>query len=929
MNLSYASLYDGLGYNVEISESTGEIVSIQKRAANKGLGTEIMGGLGNLVGDMFAGSNGILGKFGGALKNNALSKAFNVETWVNSISGLIQENARGLVTTAMDVIDLIGDPEVAVQRKKLLGVYMQAMYGKMISEMGFGIEYDENGDLKLKDADLLTRGINAAKDIGEEVYTAYKTGGVNVMISEFADVGTSAMTKLAGAIGSIMDLVGDDPIVREMSGKYAGLYMQAYYANMISSMGFGVDFENDRLVSPGVGGIIDKAVALAEKVYTAASTMGVNLMIDEFANVAANATTKLAGAISSVMDLVGDNPIMREMSATYAGLYMQAYYANMIRDMGYEVDFENDKLKGQTLSLGGITSEILGGATTALTKVLQTLTSTMATFVSIEVLGSSELVKEMSARYAGLYMQAYFANMIKDMGYDIDFENDKLNGQAISLGSIVGDIASIGSSALTGIFQGITTTIGAIVSGDVLLNSPIVKEKAGTYAGLYMQAYFADMIRDMGYDVDFKNDKISGSIEQGEKKGLLGLFPSIGDIISDGAGAISKSIVSGVAAVVASSALLESDEVKSLAGTYAGLYIQVYFADMIKDMGYDVDVTTQTLIGPTKTDASTKGLLGLFPSIGDIISDGANAISQSIVSNVAAVMASEALVNSESVKEASNKYAPIYISAYWTSLIESMGFEVSVDNGNISFKSVATEREVRKGLFKTVGEWFTGDDTTKINSAITTEIKNNIGTIISDAVNNSSWNFITPYIGTFLSNYFESIDTSDSKWNWNNSDKQSFSSSISTFVNNNISSILNTAVSSVSSATIGRGISDFVAGYFDVLKNDMNSKPGNWVFNDTQRQEFSQSLMEAVSKSFTNGNLEAAVEVNSHDYTELLKNMKASIDTIRMDMGVVKVHVKDFAPDIKNISEKTGNPTYGNDVVGYEESFGYEESEPK
>ena len=570
LTLSYAQLYEGLGYSVDMDPTTGEIKGFRRKAVTGEDVTDVIGAAGGIASSMLTGSSGFLGKLGKGLGDSALTKTFNVETWVNSISGLIQENMRGLTATIMDVGDLITDDEIAEVRKDLLKVYLQGYYGNLISALGFGIEYTEDGKVRLKEKSTGMQIVDEIKDIGEEAYTAWQTGGANIIISEFSNVISESLTKLAGAISSVMDLLGDDTTVRSMSSQYAGLYMQAYYASLIKDLGYGVDFENDRLKDP----------------------------------------------------------------------------------------------------------------------------------------------------------------------------------------------------------EGVTAV----------------------------------------------------------KTGIKDLFPSLSDIVTNGVKGIASAVLSGVAGAIATDALVNSDEAKAV----------------------------------------------------------------------------------------SNNYAPLYIEAYWVSMIESMGFQVDLSGETPKVTSVATEREVRKGLFKTVTEWFTGDDTTKINSAITTEIKNNASTIVGEAVNEGDWGtIVAPYIGSFFESYFEaqSYDMSvrsksDGKWYWFNTQANSLHSTISSYLISNVGSILDRAKYSINTTA---GITTFFSTYFNEMADDVTKNPSSWIMSSTDKQALAHSIMESLSNTFSSEEIRTTIVNEGRDYSRILNAIASDVMLLKQSIG--DMDPEELGRNVSKIAVNSGN-TYGAEEWG-------------
>ena len=395
MSLSYVNLYESLGYEAVIDDN-GEITDIRKKSTAEGLeslvdadhiGDTINRGVG-MVDSMF---------FGGKTAQGKVEKA---RVWTDMIAETIEEHGRKLAATVMDVIDIIADPQIEAKRKKLLELYLQAMYGQLISGMGFGVEYNDNGDLILKDKNTLGQTADLIKDGAEEVYTAFQTGGLNIMIEEFTEVGTAAVTQIAGMIRSIGDLFSLGEENAKEVKKYAGLYMQAYYAKLIKGFGFGVDYENVRL----------KDLSAGEQAYNEIMGGFIETAASNLVSGVGSVITGIVAIIRSIKDIASLPTDIQYEVKKYAGLYMKSYYSSLIYSMGFGIDFTNEQLSGLREEISDdYKSEV---RTVVKGRLLQSTADKLAAFT----LKEDEESKEIAAKYSRIFMEAYYISLLGSMG---------------------------------------------------------------------------------------------------------------------------------------------------------------------------------------------------------------------------------------------------------------------------------------------------------------------------------------------------------------------------------------------------------------------------------------------------------------------------------------------------------------------------------
>lgn len=392
MSISYANLFDGMGFTATIDESTGEITGISQKSTGESL-------LDNLLSaDTINKAAGTIDTlfFGG---KTTQGKAAKVEIWADTISDIINENARGLAATVMDVKDIITDDSVDAMRKKYLGLYLQAYYANLIRDMGYGIDFENE---KLANLSGGEKALSTGKELLEEGVAAFKTGGATLVAKGVSDALADVATTLASAVKSVIGLLEGDPVVDSMSAKYAGLYMQAYWANMIKDLGFTIDFENDRLSGT--------AVSLSSLIND-----GMSFFSGLFGGLAESGTKIVAGAVAS--ESLITSPEVSSISERYAALYIEAYWLSIIDALGFALDSEGslyDTSSGREQRKGLFTNigEFFKGdpATQLSNSIVDKLKANMGTVIS-KMAANGDFSNSVNA-YSG-FLVSYF-NMLKD-----------------------------------------------------------------------------------------------------------------------------------------------------------------------------------------------------------------------------------------------------------------------------------------------------------------------------------------------------------------------------------------------------------------------------------------------------------------------------------------------------------------------------------
>lgn len=465
----------------------------------------------------------------------------------------------GAATTLMNVKDLLSDQELIKQRKSLLTTWLYLQYAQIYKHMGYTAKIDADGTIlsvsepeEKEDKDYSTEweegfGWENLKSIINDEFNVAK----NVIINDFED--GSLGEKLGKSIGGYfasqverwvalaeqeipaLSLTGlqtysiftDDDILSEIK-KFSKSYVQAYYVGVLDNLGFDIDIET--------GTITRQETSKEDK---------------EDKDVLANVDT------SSAKSLIAD---------TFVAVYNMALNDFEDGDFGTNVG----KL------IGGIYSGQIESWATAIS---DSITALAASITSFGMLGEEPSSKVKEAY--GYYIQAYYASLISQMGYDIDFTNGRLKraltfDKVMSIAKdIVGNILTSGvgvilESVSSSIGTTISTLAASITSFQMLGDGP--SDKVKEVYSYYIQAYYAKMIAGLGYDIDFATGTLTRAIS------FESVRTTFSDTVGDVLAAVPKGFISGITSIVSSiqDSVQESDLKSELRETILGYVSSIY-----------------------------------------------------------------------------------------------------------------------------------------------------------------------------------------------------------------------------------------------------------------------------------------------------------------------------------------------------------------
>lgn len=444
----------------------------------------------------------------------------NLGNVLKTVVDLASYAGQNILTLIANVGDMFDD-DIKAERKKYLKFYLSAYYQNLMASLGYEAVLNEDGDItgiKAKEKKAYDTG-NEDLDVAYNVadFTVYTLGEIGDEAIEFAG---NAITSLSTAISSSISTFADKG-VKEVATKWLSLYVSAYYQNMMASLGYEAVFDD----SGEIVGLKEKEIEASdtgnEALDVAYDVLGVvdetiNDAGDTVINLASEAITGLSTAIkSAITTFFGDGT--DEAFNKYYSYYLMAYFGRMIAGLGFTVDYEkeivtaNDIIKTVALTSGNWTG--IDDFTSALRKINTSVT---------KVSDLASMGEHTQDAY-GLYLKAIFYRYIMNMGFVPDYE-------AMTISEREDTTLNIPVKA----FSSIDDFASAISKINASFTTYESLAQVGQFAqdayGMYLKAYYANLILSMGYKVDYQNNDLIPLVDDDEltetvtatKKSFLG-----------------------------------------------------------------------------------------------------------------------------------------------------------------------------------------------------------------------------------------------------------------------------------------------------------------------------------------------------------------------------------------------------------------------
>lgn len=515
LSLYYNSLFNDLGYEATFSEDGTKITGVKPYSYKGSNVKEILSGQasGEEVADLAIDTWAEFKKT--MIAVNATAKT---QAWVN----LAEEEVPQLVATATSVYDMLTDSSIQSTMSEMTNLFVQAYYLSQIENLGYEVD-SSTGKLKksaysgstLKDIISGDATAKELKDLSIETYKDVKTAQEEAKLAKYTAwsnlVETTVPELVTSAIGTYQ--IATDSAIKGTIGDMMNYYVQAFYANQILSFGYEIDFEKGSLVRKTS---VEEIFNLAKEAYGIYKSDGWTTIIDAGASALSSAITKVSTAWEGAKDSTNDEALRKAY-----GWYIQAYYANQVSSMGYDIDFEKNTIK-KGVSFDSIYSTVkdlygiykTGGWTTAVDAISNSVSSAITNISTAwKNAGSAENDDALKEAY-GWYLKAYYANMIASMGYEVDYEKGTLT-KKISWESTWENVKDVAGTLLTGgigvIAESLADSWASVTTTISDANS--TKEATKDFKQQFNEALMKTII-DANTDVDYSDyvEKVTGFV---------------------------------------------------------------------------------------------------------------------------------------------------------------------------------------------------------------------------------------------------------------------------------------------------------------------------------------------------------------------------------------------------------------------------------
>ena len=451
LSLYYNYLFNELGYEATFSNDGTQITGVKPYSYDDKGSTvkEIL--TGQASGEELAelGVNTFAEFKKKMIEVNATAKT---QAWVN----LAEEEVPQLVATATSVYDMLTDSSIQSTMSEMTNLFVQAYYLSQIENLGFEVD-STTGKLKkssytgsaLRDIISGKSTMEELKDLSIETYEDLKVAkekGKLAKYSAWSDLVETTIPELVTSAIGVYKVATDDAL-KGTIGDMMDYYIQAFYASQILSFGYEVDFEKGTLVRKTS---IEEIFNILKEAYGIYKSDGWTTVVDAGATALSSAITKISTAWEGAEGAGNEEALKKAY-----GWYIQAYYANQVSSMGYDIDFEKNTIK-EGVSFDSVYATVKdlygvyksGGWTTAIDSLANSLSSAITNVSTAwKNAGSAENDDALKEAY-GWYLKAYYANIIASMGYEVDYEKGTLT-KKLSWDSVWASVKDVAGTVLT------------------------------------------------------------------------------------------------------------------------------------------------------------------------------------------------------------------------------------------------------------------------------------------------------------------------------------------------------------------------------------------------------------------------------------------------------------------------------------------------
>ena len=386
-------------------------------------------------------------------------------------------------------------------------------------------------------------------------------------------------------------------------------------------------------------------------------------------------------------------------------------------------------------------------ATSAVMQSLEEIGSGVATtLLNISDLATDENIIAERKKNSLRYLNAFYSNLFTDLGYEAIFSDDgteitgiktykderaidlkevstgKITGEAVDLvidkgADVIGELATAKPKAWIDLFEN-EIPQAVLVGGetyDFLTDENLVSQRK-LNALRYLNLFFGSMYTPFGYEAVFNEDgteitKIQ-KIEKTWSNEINSFSDAVdfvidkgGDAIGELATAVPEAFINLAEKEIPEAILtgfgvydaIEDEKIQSTISDMMQYYVQAYFGQLIYSMGWDFDFEKKTL---SKRETYENEKSWWQKNLLDLVNDGVEWAGNDLESlmdwsngidlkDTMATAIQSLLKNvneDDTVKDTANNLMIQYLTAYFSSILTPMGWNLDLESGNISEK---------------------------------------------------------------------------------------------------------------------------------------------------------------------------------------------------------------------------------------------------
>ena len=659
-------------------------------------------------------------------------------------------------------------------------------------------------------------------------------------------------------------------------------YLQAYYMDLVSKLGYRLNWKN---------GNVTRDRSLKSLLTTVAGTVG----------------TVIGSSVEGVMRSINNSKAQQavESSADVQGIrrigtigYLKAYYSNLVHNLGYKINWKNGNIT-RTPNISALLGNIGKAIGGIIGSAVDTTAQALHTSSAQSAIESDSEVQFVRKKGTVGYLKAYYSNLANNLGYSFNWRTGNIH-KTLSISSFVRNLGN----SLGNVIGGVVDSVGHSIvntAGQAKIESDSEVQavrKKGTVG--YLQAYYMNLVTTLGYTLNWKTGKVK------KDKNLMSRLGNFGRAIGGFFGGALESVGSSITNIVSSAALESDNDIKDVRKIGTIAYLKVHYNNILAEYGYKVDFKTGEL------KRSSRGLGGLLRSVastvGTTLGNFYGGFAGSLGKTAINLIGAGSMENDEEILKVRRYGTRAYLQLYYDSILKEYGYKVNYDTGEIK-RTMRGIGGTVKALAGFVGNIVSGTLHNLFGNN-TSKVKNSIEKLMmAESLENDSDIKRVRVQGTaaILTAYYDSMESA-----FDGKKASSLAKKIVNKLNSRSGAIVDSMVASgffnmslskgESSGAVATSIGKFFSVYFDNLSKQVEKHPNQFSWSGSQKKRLREGM--------TQGLISAVLS------DSLLKNITSGVDMSEVKRSLSGILTKFFEAfkdreddvsirrkDVKNLNE--------------------------